>query len=83
MDSYNFLSIYSFLTDSTKDYLHQSPIASLYLMRKIMIIWLTRILSVPLLAEVIYTVAQIQGEEEKMEEREYLVGKTGKFKQLM
>lgn len=37
----------------------------------------------PLLAEVIYTVAQIQGEEEKMEEREYLVGKTGKFKQLM
>jgi len=28
-------------------------------MRKIMVIWLTRILSVPLLAEVIYTVAQI------------------------
>lgn len=59
MDSYNFLSIYNFLTDTTKDHIHNSPVRSIYLMRKIMIVWLTRILSVPLLAEVIYTVAQI------------------------
>jgi len=59
MDSYNFLSIYNFLTDPSKAQSHHNPEQGLCLMRKIIVLWLTRILSVSLLAEVVYTVAQI------------------------
>jgi hypothetical protein len=52
-------------------------------MRKIIVIWLARILSTPLLAEVVYTVAQINKEVEKIDEKYYMQGKTAKFRQLI
>ncbi len=84
MDSYNFLSVYNFLTKSEK-YRNQGYqlAGGVALMQKILIIWLTRILSVPLLAEVIYTVAQISKGADKIDEKEYMNGKTSKFKQLI
>ena len=49
-------------------------------MRKIIVVWLTRILSIPLLADVVDAVAQMNRESEKIEEREYMAGKTNKFR---
>lgn len=85
MDSYNFLSIYNFIMDPRKGYTKQFNRSKTSLMRRIIIIWLTRILEVPLLAEVIYTIGQVEVYKnlDKIEEREYMLGKTGKFKQLM
>lgn len=59
LDSYNFLSIYNFLTDKLKANYHKISEKNISLMRKIIVIWLARILSVSLLAEIVYTVAQI------------------------
>jgi hypothetical protein len=50
MDSYNFLSIYNFLMDEQRGFVMLLPCTGVSLMRKILIIWLVRILEVPLLA---------------------------------
>jgi hypothetical protein len=49
MDSYNFLSIYNFLMDDQRGFNQNLSSKGTSLMRKIIIIWLTRILEVPLL----------------------------------
>lgn len=50
MDSYNYLSIYKFMTDESKGYIFKPEFQGHRLMKKIVVIWLARILSVPLLA---------------------------------
>jgi len=52
------------------------------LLYKIHIVWLARILSEKLLAEVVYTVLQIERNEGEVRERELLSGKTGKFREI-
>lgn len=67
MDSYNFLSIFNFMTHSPKGIEYARPNNTILFLRKILIVWLTRIISVPVLAEVIYTIAQIIKGVERIE----------------
>lgn len=63
LDSYNFNSIFAFMTNPVMRSKHRIHFAGNELLYKIHIVWLARILSQKLLAEVIFTVLQIEFKE--------------------
>lgn len=82
VDSFNFVSIYNYLVervDLTQLHIEFNPTNTISLLRKVLVIWLSRILSVGLLAEVIYSLAQIDNRVQSIKEVEYLCGKSGKM----
>lgn len=59
LDSYNFTSVYNFMTNTQRRQLFDIRPEGTALLYKILMVWLARILSEKLLAEVIYTILQI------------------------
>ena len=89
LDSYNFHSIYHFMTSRDKrskfDITYEGifPIDSgTQLFNRILLVWLGRILSERLMTEVLSYVLEFEFDGE-IKERELLVGKTGKMKELI
>lgn len=83
LDSYNFNSIYAFMVDPEKKTKFEIKEEGRELLDKILVCWLARILSEKLLSEVIYTVAQMHLESEKLIEKElFSGGRSANFKAI-
>jgi hypothetical protein len=89
LDSYNFTSVYNFMTNPQRrekfDIQYEgnsSQYIGSTLLYKILMVWLARILSEKLLAEVIYTILQIEFGNESIKEKELLQGKGDRLKEI-
>lgn len=82
LDSYNFSSIFAFMTNPEK----RAKFAIRYegpdLLNKILLVWLARILSEKLLSEVILVVLQIDFGLKPIKEKELLTGRGEKLREI-